>query len=372
MSNSNFTENNSSQQLAYLPSLSDFLDSSGFAEWLTITTSFILPLISLVGIFCCMLSFVIFLQRSFKDPSFFYYRLLCFVYTLQLIHGVPYGLLFTPRYFPRINTYFSSIYLIYYNCVANVLFHFSEVLYMAILLSRMKIFSLFVRSHFSASPQIISFSFFLTCLLIGSSVPFALKINSLGRYFDSSQNQHVEFYYFSSSEFSSTPFGQLILGFTVFILTLLATLVVGVTLNIVALYKYSSYLRERKLREVANLRATFNNDEAVINKTIRWQALTQKEINERKTEKNMFYMAFTLCSVSVVTRCFIMFAFIYYFFFNSFFTNLISTLINYTIYTLVPTTSIFIFYAFNKLFRKEFNKKIMRKEEPSTSPMNQR
>jgi hypothetical protein len=195
--------------------------------------------------------------------------------------------------------------------------------------------------------------------LIGSSVPFALKIEPLGDYFDSAQEQKVTFYYFGSSKFSSTPFDQLILGFTIFILTLLATLVVFVTLNKVAFDKYSSYLREKKFREVENFRVTFNNDEAVINQPIRWQALTRKEKKERKTEKNMFYMALTLCSVSVVTRCFIMFAFIYYFFFNSFFTNLILILINYTIYTLVPKMSIFIFYALNKLFRKEFNKKIM-------------
>jgi len=206
---------NLSSPIQDIPSLDQLLDKLGFIEWGIVTTTLALPSVSLVGIVFCALSAWIFLQSTFKDPVFFYYRLLCIVYVIHLAHNIPRGLLFTPRYYPQINTYFTSIYLIYFSNITTFLFHFEETLQMGILLMRMKIFIPFVKRHFLASPKKASLAFFLTCLCIDAPLAFVLKIANFGSYyyFDSNngEKKFATFYYFINSDFSATLLGKILL-----------------------------------------------------------------------------------------------------------------------------------------------------------------
>jgi hypothetical protein len=229
-------------------SLDQLLDSLGFSAWLTITSSFIISSINLIGILLCSLSAYIFYHRKFKDPVFFYYRLLCLIYILHLLHGIPFGPLFSPRYFPHINTYISSMYLMYYPLMTSFLFHFEDTLQMAILIDRMKIYSPYVSEHFTAKPRQISFVFFLTCIFTDLPTLFSLKIVSLGNY-SSTHSLNDTLYFFDSSDFSLTPFGQMLLGFTSFFLNLFLTLVVGLALNVISVCEYKLYLRQRRQRD---------------------------------------------------------------------------------------------------------------------------
>ena len=68
-----------------IPSLDQLLYSLGFTEWGIIASTFILPALSFIGLLLCALSFWIFFQDKFKDPVFFYYRLLCLVYIIQSV-----------------------------------------------------------------------------------------------------------------------------------------------------------------------------------------------------------------------------------------------------------------------------------------------
>ncbi len=66
-----------------MPSLDQLLDTLGFDSWKTITAIFFVPSFSLIGVFVCSLSLWIFFKKTFKDPVFFYYRLLCIVYIIS-------------------------------------------------------------------------------------------------------------------------------------------------------------------------------------------------------------------------------------------------------------------------------------------------
>ena len=127
------------------------------------------------------------------------------------------------------------------------------------------------------------------------------------------------------------------------------------------MFFYKKYLRKRQ-RENELQRATFNPNihQIYIGVSAR-RKLTSKEIKEQKAENNMFYMAFTLCSISILSRVLAMCCYIFYFFFTSFSNNLLIELVFYSINTLVSTSSIFVFYSFNKMFRKEFKKKFYKK-----------
>ena len=372
------------------PSLDQLLDSLGFDLWMTITSTFVIPTLSLIGVIFCSLSAWIFFQRNFKDPVFFYYRLLCFVYIIHLLHNIPSGLLFSPRYFPRINTYWSSIYLIYYTCMSVLLFHFEETLQIAILLTRMKIFSPFVNRHFTTKPWVVSLSLFITCLLINTPLAaIGFKIESFGTfyYFDSSNSsqQNALFFFFTSSDFSLTLIGQIILPFTFAFLNIFLSALVGIILNSVSVYLYRYYVKERRWKNEAytrtachhpsprqenNLASTSSDQEIQVVVIAQSRNLTQKEINENKTEKNMFYMALTLCSVSVFSKLILIFTFVFFFFFNSFSNNLILLIITQFLYTFLPTSGIFVFYSFNKMFREEFVKKFFSKENLNSTSTN--
>jgi hypothetical protein len=233
------------------PTLDELLDSLGFRQWLTVVASFVLPGISLFGIACCSLSACIFFQRKFADPIFFYYRLLCLTNVIHLALGIPYGLLLAPRYFPEVNTYLSTIYLMFYENAAVLLFHFEDTLQMAILLTRMKILSPYVNRHFTLKPKFVSLVFFLVCLGINFPFVFAFKVHSSGTYsYNDSNNskQTSTFYSVVPSDFSSTPFGQILYGLTTFFLNIFVTLVAGLCLNIVSVYQFKSYIRGKKKR----------------------------------------------------------------------------------------------------------------------------
>jgi hypothetical protein len=165
------------------------------------------------------------------------------------------------------------------------------------------------------------------------------------------------FYIMTASDFSSTPYGQLLLAFTSFFLNLLLTLVVGVILNFVSVYQYKSYLSEKKQRNEAYKRASNpGKSEHVLKR----QEMTLKEANDRKAEKNLLFMALTLSSISILSRILLMFSYVFYFVLPDFNKRIIACTV-YLIYTLAPSASIFVFYSFNKLFRSEFNKRVLRK-----------
>ena len=363
-----------------IPSLNQLLDSLGFDTGKTITASFVIPAISFLGIIFSSLSVWIFSHKNLNDPIFFYYRLLCIVYIIHLSHNIPRGLLYSPRYFPNMNTYMGSCFLIYYSSISFFLFHFEETLKMAILLNRMKIYSPFFNRHFTAKPWIISFAFFLICLFI--DLPYALgglKVKSFGTYYyydlNDSSKKNATFYYVASSDFSSTHFGKILLAFAVPFLNLFLSVIVGTTLSMISVYLYKSYVRQRREKhdayfKMANTRHhdEINNGNVIelaittaTTTTTQFKKISKKEMDENRAETNMFYMALTLCAISILSRLLLIFVFILFFFFNSFSSTLVLMNINITIFTFVPTSGIFIFYFFNKLFRQEFEKKFSTK-----------
>jgi len=175
--------------------------------------------------------------------------------------------------------------------------------------------------------------------------------------------QNATLFFIVSSDFSTTPFGRGLLSFTSIFANLFLSLVVGVVLNIVSVYLYKSYLKQRRIRDETFRDAWFFNQtgtsaELRVSSALPTTELTPKERNERKTERNMFFMALTLSSISVLSRVIFVISYVYFFFFSFIPNNLLVMVINYTMYTLTPTVAIFVFYRFNKAFRQELKEKL--------------
>ncbi len=124
--------------------------------------------------------------------------------------------------------------------MSALLFHYEDVLQMGILLHKMKLFSPFVRKHFSKSPQFVSLISLIACLLIEIPLIFVLKIVSLGDYYYVDSNgvkQYSSLFYPISTDFSQTLYGQILLFFFTFFISLFLSMVVGIVLNILSYLK---------------------------------------------------------------------------------------------------------------------------------------
>jgi uncharacterized protein YneF (UPF0154 family) len=336
-------------------SLDQLLLSFGFTELEMITASFILLPICFMGACFCSLSAWIFYRPKFRQTSFFYYRVLCLVSVLHLLHGIPYGLFFSPRYLPSLDMYWTCVFRIYYNFISPLLFHFEDTLQMAILLDRMAIFNKFVKKHFKASPQIISASFFVTCLLIDLPFAFSLKVAPIGTFsflVGETVQSNVTFYVGVSSDFASSPFGRILVGITTVILNLTLTQNIGMALNFISVRQYRAYLSNRRPLE----RQDTSSQSVKVSK---------KQRSEQKAERNLFVMALTLSSISTGSRFIFACCYVNYFFFFSLATEFAVTLILYIGYTLGPTASILVFYSYNKIFRQEVKATILRRRATS-------
>jgi hypothetical protein len=341
-----------------LPSIDVLMTQLGFQTWQAAVVTFIMPPINLLGAVFCSFSLWIFFRPSFSDPIFFYYKLLCFINILTTLNNIPFGVSLWPLYLPWIDTYVTSVFKVYDLFLSVLFFHFEDVLRMAILLHKMKLFSPFVKKHFSKSPQFISLSLFLTCLCINLPFIFGFEVASFGdfSYLDSKGvKQTGSFYYFIASEFSRTLFGRILSGLSTFFLNLLLSLIVGITLNISSYITYKLHVRKRQ-REIEELQMSSIHNRPTTNREILQE--NQREKIERKIEKNMLFMALTLCSISILTRFLFMIIYIYVFIFNTFSNIILIGVISYFNYTIGPTVSIFVFYSFNNAFRDEVNKRL--------------
>ena len=142
------------------------------------------------------------------------------------------------------------------------------------------------------------------------------------------------------------------------------------TLNIVSVRLYRSYVRERRNKEESYTSASYNRSQEeiqVVVSTSKAKKLTKKEKNENKAERNMLKTALTLCSISILSRVLLILLFNYFLFFNSFSQSLILLILLVSIYTFGPSVGIFVFYFFNKMFREKFQEKVLHRKKTQTS-----
>jgi hypothetical protein len=345
----NFSKNSTTTMKSFY----ELLNSWGFYPYKEVIATYVLPVINILGVVFCSLSLFIFWKKTFAHPSFFYYRLLCLVYIIHLAHNIPRGILYSPRYFPKINTYLNSWYQVYYSYISASLFQYEDLLQIGILLDRITMFSSWVKKYFAPwTPRKVSFSFFIACFLFNLPYGFSLEVISLGDtyHIDESNGSKFTFtlYFFDRSAFSKSPIGMILIGFTSIIINLILTLVFGITLNIVSVYFYNSYLKQRTLRNYA-LRKSVADSSTLASR----QEFTSIERCNHKAERNMFFMALTLCSLFIFSRFIFFCLYVCFFIFGLNTTVVPSFVIMYSVYTLLPTVAIFVFYSFNKIFRKE-------------------
>ena len=212
-----------------------------------------------------------------------------------------------------------------YNYLNQFLYHYCSVLEICILLTRMKLFNPNINKYFSLTPKKTSILLFFVCALIDLPFFFSVTIGSLGEFYYVDVNnarQNATFYRIVNSEFSASLVGQLSLT-TSYVLDIVFTLVVGVTLNVVSMRQYAAYVKRRACEAEDIQKRIDNIQPSALSKTgvkkfpaDLQRILDQKESNQRKIEKNMFGMARTLCTISIVSRVILTLGFVVYYITN--------------------------------------------------------
>ena len=360
--------NNSFKEIEfYFPSpdttLDELLEQLGYSTWKILVTAFALPTFNICGIIICSISACVFFKRKFSQSVFFYYRLLSLVYIFHLIHNLLYSIFFSPYYFSRFNTYAIATYLVYCRFMSNLLFHFEDVLQIAILLTRWKKFNPFIEKHFTSSPKRISMMLFITCLLIDLPVLSAFKISSFGEYvyYDSGGfKKKAAFYYPTSSEFAKSFLGKLITSVSYFLLNTLLSMIVGVALNVISFIQFKNRFGEWRshVDELEKQSVSFNSktNKACI------KLKSRVKINTHQAEKKMLYMIIIICSISIVSRGIFMIFHVYFIRneIRSFSNFLVMQIASISIYCFGPTVSIFVYYSFNKMYRQALQNFLIR------------
>ena len=369
--NSTSTSNtsNSSSPPPILP-IEVLLAYAGFLPFDLITFQFVMPLIGLIGGLFGLLSVCIFFKRDFnQEPIYTYFRLIAMLDLLHLMALIPHGFCFVPRYLPQMSSYSCITYQLIYIPLSNLCFHYTGVIELAIILDRMKNFSLFVKRYFTFTPRAACLIFLAMCVLINILFAFNYKMQYAGpySYTDSHGNERVnDLYIILPTEMASSKVGVSVI-IALFVVRDIFTLIVGIGLNVALVTQMKRYVRAKEKRFNANRSPTnFTKTTAKTNINDNTIPMTSQEASgvktadthetkakklSRKSERNLSFMGITLCALSLISRLTIICCNTY-FLLRTDYISLILVAISDTIIMLCPCCSFFVFYNFNNIFRR--------------------
>ena len=319
--------------------IDQMLDINGFIPFDVVAYQFGMPLLGATGIILCTINALIFFKKAFKAPVDDYFKLINLLNLCVCAMCVPYGFCFTPKYFPNMDSYKCAIVQSVYIPIAMLIFHYTGILEIAILLERMKIFSLVVKKYFTLAPKKVCLTSFLLCLVIDSFYAFVFVPASGGDYvyFSSKDGTFKQntFYYVSTSDFANSNAGRVLL-ITVYVVRDFFTMITSVTLNLVSLVQMRTYFKKKVIQLQSKISLQNSN-------------YIKIEQNTRKSEKDHLLMVITFCFIAIVSRAILVSSSIYALFSVDYIATLTGTLVDLVV-VLGPAVSFFVFFRFNKKF----------------------
>ena len=327
--------------------LQDFLDYLGDSKYVDIFYLYAFPITGALGVVLSTLNVWIFLQKEFSQPCYDYYRVLTVNYLIELIFCIPYGLCYSPRYLPQLDSHACTLYEIFYVPLASFSFHYSGLIEIAIQLDRMKNFTPFLKKHNTMPPRMLCLILAVFCLLMNIFIGFVYVSVPLDwYYYENGQVRMGSIYFFVVSDLALSKIGSVVL-ITIYVLRDFVTLLVGVILNITCFVQMKRFLGQKY--------AMFKTP-----RTSSSDPNNKKQLASQSSEKKMSLMVCTLCLISILSRITTTTGNIYYFLAQfDFYAQLLAGLDDYAV-VLNSTLSFFVFYHFNKKFRQEFIK-VLRK-----------
>jgi hypothetical protein len=91
-----------------------FLNSLSLFWLIDIVYLYIVPLIGISGTILNIINVWIFSHNDFGQPSFFYLRVMSGFHLVNTFLVIAYGICFSPRFLPRVNTYYTALVQLIY------------------------------------------------------------------------------------------------------------------------------------------------------------------------------------------------------------------------------------------------------------------
>ena len=347
MSFSNFTSKTGVNS-TYDLTLEALLDDLGFVQFDYIVYQFVMPVAGVFGSILSVLSIWVFFQHEFKAQIYDYYRVLVITYFIHLSLSVPYGLFFTPIYFPNIDTYVWATYQSFYITFSNFLCHFTGVIEIGIMLDRIRLFIPRVGKYYSFSPRKCCFIFFvLSCVInLHETFVYTPGIGGVFTYLDSNgTSRQGTFYYVVLTDLAESKAG-VIITIIIYIVRDLFTLIVGVVLNVVSLIEIKRYLKNRRII----FSQTTHISSKVFPSFPLERDLSSKD-HSNDTSQKLLLMVISLSLISIVTRSILLACNICYLYILNYVTLILGTVADLAL-VLGPALSFFVFFSFNKHFQR--------------------
>jgi hypothetical protein len=347
--------NNTNNDTSIYP-LDELLDSLGFLPIDIYIYQIIIPIIGSLSILLSLISIWILYDKKFSASTYDYFRIITLSHIIQLAFAIPYGVCFTPKYFPKMDSYSCAIVQSAYIPYSLFTSHFDAILEIAILFERIKIMNPFVKKHFTITPQKMILITFISCLLFNSFYGIVYFPFYGGDFYYSDRNgtQRVNsFWFVSPSELAESSIGVIAL-IVFYVIRDVLTLITTITLNIISMYEMSHYFKTRSIKFRHTLEVHSISRHTVNNST--YTATIQNK-TQASTEKNHIKLVLTMCLISILTRSVMIVCDVYYLFSLDYIATLLGALSDLVL-VVGPCCSFFVFYYFNRDFKSVFGKMV--------------
>ena len=323
--------------------IAELLDSFYISQFVVIVYQFAIPIMGFIGTILCPLNVVIFFKKIFQKTEFDYFKVLSVAYLINVMSGIIYGFSFSPEFFPSIDSHWCVIYQTAYVPISLSMLHFTGVVEIGILLDRIKIFSPFIKKHFTLSPRRYCLLSFFVCILIDIFFAFYFVPSEGFTYYFTDKNGFLKansYYFISLTDFALSQAGKVLYIFT-FILRDCITMCVSVFLNLVSMIQLNNYYRLKKTKSRRNQSLTASTSTSTTRITV--------------SETNNMIIVITLCLINIITRSFTMLTNIYFLFTSDYVGWTCGAIADLFVVS-GPAVSFLVFYRFNKIFRNEVGK----------------
>ena len=335
---------------------------------------------SILNIFCV----IVYFKKQFNSSMFFYFKVLSVCYLIQNLTGVPYSYCNALRFQINATRKICSYYATSYIAFGSLLTYYESILEIAILLDRLRTFNETLKKYLTLTPQKFSMILFVICFLIDLFYMFVFTPEEFVwyNYKDDGTLETKIVWDVVASTIASSNIGRIFIILT-YVVREFVTIMFTLVFSLFLLNYMKSYFKNKvRLVKKASVALALSNESRTLQQTssskqmsdqIRakkttslsktrstvlqinsiQQQLLAKQMNN--SEEKFLQLVIVQCTLTILTRSnFFMCCFMALFNFNAL-TQIWCAIADFSI-LFTSSVSFFIYFFFNRLFKKEFLK----------------
>jgi hypothetical protein len=313
--------------------------------------------ITIVSAIASILSFfsvIVYFKKEFNSPMFFYFKITSICCLIQNIFSIPYGLCNAPRNQREDILKLCAHYAPVYIAIGSLLTYYQSVLEIAIILDRLRTFNNTIKKYLTLTPQKFSLILFVICFLIDLFYMFVFVPQEFVwyNYKEDGTLERKSAWFTVASTFATSSIGRILIILT-YVIREFVTIIFTVGFSLFLLNYMRNYFKNKaKMARKPAVTATVSNVSSAVQPSKAQQSSAKQMSN---AEEKFLQLVIVQCTLTILTR-------------TNFFTCALMSLFNFNELTqlwcatvdlnlpFLGVASFFVYFFFNKLFKKEFLK----------------